>query len=404
MAGQAYSNMDELYTSFSIEVEGNNDNNFQDLTPIEITLGESLHTPGLQTSVKVQSYLHSVPSKNFDQLRGRNITINAVKPALEAYGIKTDFLTTQTIYRVDGRKLFNNNTEEFNIRACDITLLNDAEARVSKSWKCTTPSSIVDYVLRTCAGARSTEVETTSNARDYIAENIHPFQVINQQANYALGSDLDPSFLHFMTYENNATHHFKSLSSMTKQASMMKYSYSETGVISGFGNPFTVMTYNFPCDFDLLSDILNGVDQNGRNISSLILLNPLNKTFSLLGENQVTGCGIGSSTIMDAISNMNSYQQQDMCQDWTSIYLLKRKARMSLLEKDKIALRLVVPWNPNLHAGKMITFNLYNKETNGLNYGSGDYLIVNLVHTIKYGGYAITTMDCVSRTTGRGEV
>jgi hypothetical protein len=282
--------------------------------------------------------------------------------------------------------------------------LNDAEARVSKSWKCETPSAIVNYVLRSCVGVNNLEVEETTNARDYIAENIHPFQVVNQQSKFALGSALDPSYLHYMTYENNATHHFKSLFNLTRQSNVASYQYNETGIISGFGNPYAVMTYNFPCDFDLLSDILNGVDRDGRNISSLILLNPLNKTFSLLGENQITGCGIGSSTIIDAISNMNSANQQDMCPDWTNVYLLKRKARMSLLEKDKIALRLVVPWNPILHAGKMINFKLYNKETNGQNYGSGDYLIVNLVHTIKFGGYAVTTLDCVSRTTGRGEV
>jgi hypothetical protein len=151
---------------------------------------------------------------------------------------------------------------------------------------------------------------------------------------------------------------------------------------------------------------MNGIDRNGNDINSIILFNPLMKSFSLLG-NQVFGCGIGSGVIKQAISNMNSAQQQDMCPDYTSAFLLKRQGRMSLIERDKIALRLVVPFNPELNVGKVIKFTLYNKEDpdgKTKNYGSGDYLIVNMVHTIKYGGHAVTTMDCVSKTVGRGIV
>lgn len=404
MAGEQFANADELLTSFGIEISGKSAEEFQDFTPMEISLGESLWTPGLQTSVKVHSYIHNIPRKNYDDLKGEDIVINAVKDSLTKFGIRPDFKTRQRIYRLDKRKLFNNNTEEFYIRACDPTLLINEETRVSKSWKCTTPSTIAAYVLRVCTGARTIDVESSVNPRDYIAENIYPFQVINQQANYALGGDLDPSFLHYMTYENGGTHHFRSLKSMSKRSPIIDYSYSETSTISGFADPRAVMTYNFPCDFDLLSDIMNGIDANGKDINSTILFNPLMKTFSLLG-NQVFGCGIGSGVIKQGISNMNSAKQQDMCPDFTSTFLLKRQARMSLIEKDKIALRLVVPWNPELNAGKVIRLSLYNKEDpSQKNYGSGDYLIVNLVHTIKYGGHAITTMDCVSKTVGKGIV
>ena len=405
MAGQGFVNDDELYTSFDIEVQGVDEGLFQDLTPMEITLGESLHTPGLQTSIRVHSYLHKSTAASFEDLKGKNIDILVNKQVLSSFRLPTSLQTTPVIYRLDRRKLMNNNIEEFHIHACDESLLEDARSRVSKSWKCATPSDIVNYVLRSCAGVRQLEVETTTNTRDYIADNIHPFQVVNQQANFALGNDLDPSFVHFMTYKNGATHHFKSLASMTKASPIMKYSYYETGtVVGGMADPRVAMTYSFPCDFDLLSDILNGVDSNGNSIASAILFNPLMKSFSLLGE-QVTGCGIGSSTVLDAISNMNSAKQQDMCPDWSNVFLLKRKARMSLLEREKTALRLVVPWNPILHAGEVIRFEIYNKEKDGIPlYGTGDYLIVNLVHTIKYGGYAVTTIDCVSRTVGTGRV
>jgi hypothetical protein len=65
---------------------------------------------------------------------------------------------------------------------------------------------------------------------------------------------------------------------------------------------------------------------------------------------------------------------------------------------------MTVPWNPMLHAGKVVRVKLFNREKIGVyNYGSGDYLISSLVHTIKRGGMATTTLDCVSETVGNGE-
>lgn len=78
---------------------------------------------------------------------------------------------------------------------------------------------------------------------------------------------------------------------------------------------------------------------------------------------------------------------------------------MGLLEKDKIALRITVPWDPTLHAGKVITFEWKNNLDNQSDvYGYGDYLISSLMHTVRMGGYSTTTMDCVATTVGQGIV
>lgn len=377
------------------------------VTPVEVILGESLLTPGLQTSVRVQSYIHHVPKKNLDDYKDVVMGLELERPLLEKYGIqsKLDIGGSQIIYRLDNRKLFNNNTEEFTLHACDQTLLTDAATLVSNLWKCTRPSAVVRQVLSSCAGARAMDIESADPARDYIAENIHPFQVVAQQANVALADGNDPSFLHYMTYQNGGTHHFRSLKSLTKQSPVMEYYYAETGAVSGYADPYGIMTYSFPCDFDLLSDILNGIGPNGANISSTALFNPLLKMFNLFGS-QTLGCGVGSAVLSAAMSNAGSAQQQNACPDYSQFYLLKRQARMGLLEQDKIALRLTVPWNPSLNAGKIIRIKLYNKELppgeEALNYGSGDYLILSMTHNIKQGGYATTTMDCVSETVGQG--
>jgi hypothetical protein len=60
---------------------------------------------------------------------------------------------------------------------------------------------------------------------------------------------------------------------------------------------------------------------------------------------------------------------------------------------------MVVPWNPNLHAGKIVSFEWKNKN-GGLVYGSGDYLISSLTHKVLLGGFSTTTVDCITNTFG----
>lgn len=376
-----------------------------EVTPVELILGESLLTPGLQTSLKVHSALHSIPAKNLDEYRGTSMKVEIERPILQRWNIESIMNVDQIVYRLESRKLYNNNTEEFVLQACDQTLLDDAATLVSKYWKCTTPSAIVSEVLSSCAGAKSLDIESCGPSRDYAAENIHPFQVCAQQANAALANGSDPSFLHYMTYENLGTHHFRSLHSLTQANPVMIFNFDETGIAGGgYGNPFSIITHSFPCDFDLLSDILNGIDQNGKDINSFMSFNPQMRMANLFGS-QTFGCGIGSGNPNIGMSNNGSEAQQNMCPDYASQYVLKRQARMGMLEQDKIALRVVVPWCPKLHAGKIITISIKNKkDPSYLVYGSGDYLIVSMTHNLKFGGYSTTTMDCVSKTVGQGIV
>jgi hypothetical protein len=378
--------------------------NMSDFTEFEVILGESLLTPGLQTSVSVNSYMHSLPIKDLDMFKNSVLRIKINRPILQKFNIATGMEVIQRVYRLENRSMMNPNVETFTLRACDETLLNDGLTTVSKSWKCTPPSEIARYVLSSCAGAQSLDIESCGPARDYLAENIHPFQVVAQQLNVSLAEGDDPSFLHYMTYQKYGTHHYRSLKSLTKQSPIITYYYSETGASSGYADPRGIITHSFPCDFDLLSDVLNGIDASGRDINSLIVFNPVNKMFSLVG-NQTVGCGIGGGVTKMAQTNQGTAENQNSCNSSVEKYLLKRQARMSLLEKDKIALRITVPWNPELNVGKVITVDLVNKLDKKIqNYGSGDYLIMSMFHNIKRGGYAVTTMDCVSTTVGGGEV
>jgi len=396
-------------TSFEIIFDGINDSLFADLSAKSISLTESILTPGLQTSITFHSYLHTPIIKTLDNFKSAAVNVILSKPVLKLFDFDPQLSIYSRIYRLSNRKLIAANVEEFTLHGCDDTLLNDARNLVSKSWKCVTPSSIVTEVLRSCVGAKIIDIESSSPARDFIAENIHPFQVINQQADVALAGGNDPSFVHYMTYEGFqdgqpiGTHHFRSLSSLTADnKGVARFFSQETGLNSGFNHPESILDYTFLCDFDYLSDILNGLDLNGKQMASLTVVNTMLKQQSLLG-NKATGCGVGGGQFMAAFSNFNSAGDQDSCNTDVEKHLLTRQARMSLLEEDKLALRLTVPFNSALHAGKMIEVYIANKASKKFNnYGTGLYLIHSMTHDVRTGGFGTTTMDCVSQSVGGG--
>lgn len=409
-------NIDDLI-KLEVEIADIDLDEFPEFAATEVMLGESLKTPGLQTSIKINNGLVSDVRKNLDRLKGKPISISIERetyekePVYKKYNIpvqmRVGYDSKHVIYRLEERNLQNYSIEEFTLRACDESLLKDASGLISKSWKCTSPSAITADILTKCLGIPSSNqvIESSSPSYDYIARNIHPFQAINQQSNAALARGDDPSFVHFMTYDPEkgvGKHHFESLKSMSEKEPVMTFYQTDTAELSGFLNPIKALAFSFPCDFDLLSDVLNGIGPDGKDISSLAVFNPKNRMISLLG-NQAIGCGVGGGVFKTAQTNVNTARQQDTCPSEVEKYRLKRQARMSLLERDKIALRMTVPFNPKLNVGKVIRFK-YVDESDSELYGAGDYLILNLFHHVKNGGYGTTVIDCVSKTVGMGEV
>lgn len=387
----------------------------QDLTVKEVLLNESLLNPGLQTIVTMQSFIYT-PGKNLDSFKGGQLQMNLQSQ-------NGTLSVQQKIYRLDNREFMPSNvgpTEEFSLHACDQSLLNDAKSLVSESWKCKSPDEIVKKVLQSCAGVRNTDIESAAPSRDYIAENIHPFQVVAQQCNVALAKGDDPSFVHYMTYKNNGTHHFRSLKSLCQGTvtEQNNFYYFETGVGGTKQNDQNkaaqynlnkqgAITFTFPCDFDLLSDILNGVDESGQNINSLTTFNALSGAMEMVGLGGMMGgmsgsCGIGSGNAKSSMTNKGTAKEQGGCETDVEKHLLKRQARMGLLEKDKIALRLTAPWRPDIHVGDLIGLQWESRKGGNNVYGSGTYLVTSLTHKIMLGGFATTTMDCVAQTVGKG--
>jgi hypothetical protein len=206
-------------------------------------------------------------------------------------------------------------------------------------------------------------------------------------------------------------HNFRSLKElMAPRGSVYEIYAADTAVTGGtslsdaYSTSFaplamrTATTFNFPCDYDVLSDILNGIDCSGRNLNDVRTFNMVSGDFS-----SAMGALTQAANIFKSITNMGTAQNQNSCETNVEKHLLKRQARMALLEKDKIALRVTIPWSPWLHVGQQILFNWNNRYVpSERQYGSGKYLILHMTHNIQYGGYAVTTLDCIANTFGGG--
>lgn len=389
----------------------------EDVTVKEVIVGESLLNPSAYSVVTLQSAMFFRP-QNWDYFRCKPIAIDIADNNNMANNPRT-MKINQTVYRCDNRHFTVTNTgnaEELSLHSIDQSILNDAKTVWEKSWKCATPASIVNEALQKIGATNAIINRSTGPGRPYVAESIHPLQVIQQQANVALFDGDDPSFIHYMTIREQtgqAIHHFRPLGELMKSYTSFGTGHeayniyaADTAITGGTGfadSYFTstgmnkAVTFTFPCDYDILSDILNGVDCNGRNLNDVRTFNLASGEFS-----SAMGAISQAANIFKSITNLGTAQQQNSCETNVEKYLLKRQARMGLLERDKIALRITVPWSPWLHVGNLINFHWNNRyDPSYEQYGSGKYLILNLTHNIQYGGYAVTTLDCIANTFGR---
>lgn len=375
-----------------------------DVTVKEVIVGESLLNPSAHVAVTLQSVIYSDVPKYWSQYKCKPMDL-FISDEQE----KRTMRVTQQVYRCDNRHFSTINTgqvEEFTLHGIDQTILKDAETVWEKSWKCSTPSQVVREALQKI-GATNSFVDSAGPARPYVAESIHPLQVIQQQANVALDGD-DPSFLHYMTI-NSATgrneHHFKSLTRLAKQGGAGYDIYAADTAISGqkgFSqtNAYNVaVTFSFPCDFDALTDILNGINCDGKNVNQTRTMNFASGVSDAVGAlDQIAGI----ANKFFSMTNLGTSEQQKSCDTAVEKYLHKRSARMALLDKDKVALRITIPWSPWLHVGDKINFHWTNRVDQGgwPIYGSGQYMIAHMTHNIQFGGYAVTNLDCISNTFG----
>jgi hypothetical protein len=406
----AQSNDPRSQVSASVDLSGAV---LEDVTVKEVIIGESLLNPSAYSAVTLQSAMYVRPT-NWNFFRCQPITINIKDNSGNAARTMT---VNQKVYRCDNRKFTTTNTgqiEELTLHSIDQSILNDAETIWEKSWQCSTPGSVVNEAFQKIGATKSIFSQGgTGPGRPYVAESIHPLQAIQQQANVALYNGNDPSYLHYMTIREQTgenIHNFRALGElMSSQHTPYDIVAADTAVSGGksFSDAYvgsfanlplrTAVTFSFPCDYDVLSDILNGINCDGRNMNDV-------RTFNLASGDMASAMGAvtQAANIFKSLTNLGTAQQQNTCETNVEKYLQKRQARMAMLEKDKIAFRVTLPWSPWLHVGGQVNFLWINRyDVSRKQYGSGKYLILHMTHNIQYGGYATTTLDCIANTFGR---
>ena len=227
-------------TALTINVEGVPESYLFESSIASITCVESLLTPSIHTTVEIQDPMYYAPDgkvKDLNLFKGKKLFFNLYKKDLDK-----ELIVEQIIYRIDNRKLMDMQLETYNMNCIDLDALTNAKNRVAKQWVCKTPTEIVKEVLNGL-GAKFVNVETSVPSRNYSATNIHPYQVLSEQAEVALTDGTDPSFVHFMTFENEiGTHHFRSLAKMAAEGPVAYYTWNEKGTHeAGFSNPYSIM-------------------------------------------------------------------------------------------------------------------------------------------------------------------
>jgi len=381
-----------------------------DVTVKEVIIGESLLNPSAHAVVTLQTAMYFRPI-DWNYFRCKPITINIRDNRQNSTRTMT---VNQQIYRCDNRHFSTTNSgqvEELTLHSVDESILTDAETIMEKSWQCSTPAAVVREAMSKLNVQSLRMNNSTGPGRPYVAESIHPLQVIQQQANVALYNGNDPSFLHYMTIDERTgvnIHNFQPLTELMNSSRQPYQLYASDLGVSGkksFSDQAqydiasrTAVTFNFPCDYDVLSDILNGVNCDGKNMNDV-------RTFNLASGDISSAMGAitQAANIFKSLTNLGTAEQQNNCETNVEKYLHTRQARMGMLEKDKIALRITIPWTPSLHVGQQIYFNWSNRYDETFpQYGSGKYLILHMTHNIQYGGYATTTLDCIANTFGKG--
>ena len=110
--------------------------------------------------------------------------------------------------------------------------------------------------------------------------------------------------------------------------------------------------------------------------------------------------GFGGALNSGAWSNLNNFEKpgsKTARESQVENYLHKRVEPITLLHREKIDLKMVVPFNPEAHVGQLldVTFESIRFPAANKDFGTGIYLVAHMTHNIKVGAYSTTTFELI---------
>lgn len=312
---------------------------------------------------------------------------------------------------------------------CSEELFLSEQSKVTQSYK----GKKIDYIivdilynkLKINQKHFSGRIEATKGVYDFNINAKKPFEAISWVSNYALPSNgFGADMLFFETYDG---FNFRSLRSLYKRNAYNTYTYQQKNLDQSMEQKFdTVIDYEFIRTFNSLDDVSSGTFSN-----RLISLNPLNRTMKVTDFDYAkylnqAGSMNGTSALSLAPNRLGKTQNQtpegklklqfsnsemkkrdyvapgqgSVAQDiFVENFVPNRTAQLALAGFTKVKIR--IPGDTNITAGKTINFNLFSLSVDGSKedskeldkYYSGKYLVTAVRHIVQSSGVFQTILE-----------
>jgi hypothetical protein len=344
----------------------------------------------------------------------------------------------------------SNNFETYVINFCDEDLIMSERYRVCKSYKKSSISSIISDILKNFLKTpNNIDIENTIGLYDFVLPNKKIYETINWLATYALPDNGAPG-ADMLFFQNYNGYKFKSLQTLYQQSPIDEYFYSAKNTTSlsgeGFIDFFTIFKLEILSNMDTLNGVMKGTYYNRiisfdpltRKYYSPTLNTNQNKDFDYdeyynqskkLNDDKIINVPDDTDGIYKdrfgkklndpvpsnfeagplrlMLSNSTQLNQEYLKQNnkpgaltndiFVEKYIPNRIAQLELSSYTKI--KIMVPGNSNLIAGKVVKINILNTEVDSNNDEkdndrilSGNYLITAVRHIINLTRY-ITVVE-----------
>jgi hypothetical protein len=325
------------------------------------------------------------------------------------------------VYKVGDRAPAGNlNTEYYTLYFCSEELVLSEQIKISKSYKGMLISDIVTDVLNNQLKVQSKKInviENTTGMYDFVVPRMKPFETISWVSTYARPAATGTIGADMLFYETKDGFNFRSLQSMFQDDVYATYKYQQQNLNSK-DQPMqekatSVLQYEFNKSFDIVKDVASGSFAN-----RLITLDPTTRTFKTTDFNydkfKDQAKSLNADSVINNLQNrfgdtLNqtaeavtklltsnagegdvSYMKQKeagFAKDiFAETYIPQRTAQLNLANYNVV--KLAVPGDPGLTAGKVIEFNLMTiKPTTTKRdldrFYSGKYLVTAVRHIIQ---------------------
>jgi hypothetical protein len=421
---------------------------------LELNLFEDIYSSTISGEVVVSDAMGLVSSF---LLNGTEfIQVELQKTQSSTTGISRNY----RVYKISKRVASDSgNYENYVINFCSEEFLLSEQYRISKSFPRTKISDIVtniltNYVKVGTGKTKAINIESTMGVYDFVLPNKKIFETINWLSTYARPATNNPG-ADMLFFENSLGYNFNSLQTLYSTPVYETYKYDPLNLPNT--NPNTqgvnlqqqstnAMDFEVLNLFDVLGAVLSGTFAN-----QLISFDPLTRTSNTtffnydtyfnkatsLNKSAVTNDyqnrlnqplydpistaipGLSLGALRMASSNSEEKKNGYIAQNPDSVandifiekYLPNRVSQLALANYTRI--KITVPGDPNLVAGRVVAFNAYSVDPTTYSEGksnanrpldptySGNYLITAIRHIVKNTTY-ITVMELAKDSSSTG--